>query len=339
MHTIDPMLRPLIIQKNPEAPKLIDIVEKRCIDFAKRFKQVKKNPHITNLAARMDRKHHYEHGYDYMMFHHQPMKHDMALMCQRYGMDEKQWPDQFSPEDLTRLIAWENGERVPKRAVLGEQMYVWPPFIAGGAELTDYFEAELGNGLHRTGMTTTIPWATGVAKVVGNRIRATVWDDTIYEVVAISGTGTTGGTEPTWSTGIGAETTDNPGTNQIVWQAKKIGVLKSPYFYALFTASPGETGGGTEVSGGNYARVPLHPLDTNYTASVQVNGAGRNDNAVAIQYGAPSANWGTVTDTARMHRLTGGNMETYTPLNLAKTINNGDAAPSFAIGAFGMDYN
>ena len=36
-------------------------------------------------------------------------------------------------------------------------------------------------------------------------------------MTSVNGTGTTGGAAPTWSTAIGASTTDNVGANQVVW--------------------------------------------------------------------------------------------------------------------------
>lgn len=101
--------------------------------------------------------------------------------------------------------------------------------------------------------------------------------------------------------------------------------------HALFTATPGESGGGTEVSGGSYARVDLPPLDANWAATS--GGNGTTSNASAITYPAPTANWGVVTSTAQLDATTAGNMLTYGALTTSKTINNGDAAPAFAIGA------
>lgn len=101
--------------------------------------------------------------------------------------------------------------------------------------------------------------------------------------------------------------------------------------HALYTAAPGEAGGGTEVTGGSYVRVDLPPLDANWAATVGGNGV--TSNAVAITFPAPSANWGTVTDVAQLDAMTVGNVLTYGPLSASRVINSGDAAPSFAIGA------
>lgn len=103
---------------------------------------------------------------------------------------------------------------------------------------------------------------------------------------------------------------------------------------ALFTAAPGETGGGTEVSGGSYARAQLNPLDANWTAASSTDGL--TDNAADLAFPTPSANWGTVTHQALFDATTAGNMLIYGALTVSKTINNGDPAPKFLAGA--LDY-
>jgi len=108
---------------------------------------------------------------------------------------------------------------------------------------------------------------------------------------------------------------------------------------ALFTAAPSDSGGGTEVVGGSYARVNLPPSDTNWTATQggtsgnSSGSSGLTTNAVAITYPAPTANWGTVTHFGIFDAPTGGNLVVWDALTAAKTINSGDAAPSFAVGA------
>ena len=62
---------------------------------------------------------------------------------------------------------------------------------------------------------------------------------------------------------------------------------------ALFTAAPSDSGGGTEVTGGSYARAQLDPLDANWAATA--GGDGHTENSVAITFPTPSANWGLVT--------------------------------------------
>lgn len=100
---------------------------------------------------------------------------------------------------------------------------------------------------------------------------------------------------------------------------------------ALFTVTPSDAGGGTEVSGGSYARVDLPPSDANWTAASATDGA--TDNAAAITFPTPTANWGTVVAFGIFDATSGGNLLVWGPITPNKTINNGDPAPSFAIGA------
>lgn len=111
-------------------------------------------------------------------------------------------------------------------------------------------------------------------------------------------------------------------------------------YVALLTAAPSDTGGGTEVSGGSYARVAVTSSMANWagtqsagstTASSGTSGTTSNNNA--ITFPAPTANWGVVTHAAIYDASTGGNLVTYMALTVSKTINNGDAAPSYAAAA------
>ena len=111
--------------------------------------------------------------------------------------------------------------------------------------------------------------------------------------------------------------------------------------HALYTAAPGETGGGTEVSGGSYARVDLPPLFSNWrgtggetTATDSAGTGGLTDNGVIITFATPTANWGLVTDVAQLDATSGGNFLVYGSLTTSKTINNGDDAPTFPVGDF-----
>lgn len=113
----------------------------------------------------------------------------------------------------------------------------------------------------------------------------------------------------------------------------------SGIWIALFTAAPGETGGGTEVTGGNYGRVQCGPSNATWngthgnTTGASSGTGGLVDNAGAITFPTPNANWGLVTDFAIFDAQTTGNMLFYGTLTASKNINNGDAAPYFAAGA------
>jgi len=95
---------------------------------------------------------------------------------------------------------------------------------------------------------------------------------------------------------------------------------------SLHTANPTDAGTGTEVSGGSYARVQRDPGDANWSAGTPTDGI--TNNVAAITFPSPTANWGVVTHVAIWDASTAGNMICYATLT-PKTVNNGDAAPSF----------
>jgi len=114
-------------------------------------------------------------------------------------------------------------------------------------------------------------------------------------------------------------------------------------YFALFTAASTETGTGTEVTGGSYARVAVTCSLANFagtqgagTTTASTGTSGTTSNNVAITFPAPTANWGVVTHWAVFDAASGGNMTYYGALTASKTINNGDSAPSFPAGSFTM---
>jgi len=115
------------------------------------------------------------------------------------------------------------------------------------------------------------------------------------------------------------------------------------WYVGLLTAAPGEGGGGTEVSGGSYARVAVTASLTNFAGTqgagttVASNGSGgTTSNNGAITFPAPTANWGSITHFVLFDALTGGNAWVYGALSVAKTVNNGDAAPVFNPAALSL---
>ena len=100
-------------------------------------------------------------------------------------------------------------------------------------------------------------------------------------------------------------------------------------YVALFTAAPSDAGGGTEVSGGSYARVATSGATWSAAAS------GAASNAAAISFPTAPASWGTVTHYALFDAASSGNMLRWAALTASKAIGSGDTA-SFAIGALSM---
>lgn len=114
-------------------------------------------------------------------------------------------------------------------------------------------------------------------------------------------------------------------------------------YVALFTAAPSDAGGGTEVTGGSYARVQVGPSDTAWEATqggtpaaASSGTGGATQNGSVITFATPTANWGVVTHVGIFDASTAGNLLFHGALTTSKTINNGDAAPTFAAGAFDL---
>lgn len=105
----------------------------------------------------------------------------------------------------------------------------------------------------------------------------------------------------------------------------------STLYVGLLTAAPSDTGGGTEVSGGSYARVAVSSSLANWagtqsagstTASSGTGGSTSNNNA--ITFPTPSATWGTVTHFGIYDASTSGNLLFWGALTISKTINQAD---------------
>jgi hypothetical protein len=86
------------------------------------------------------------------------------------------------------------------------------------------------------------------------------------------------------------------------------------WWVGLFTAAPGEAGGGTEVSGNAYTREAV-------TFTVSGNLA---TNDAAIEWPTATGSWGTITHIAVFDAETSGNMLVYASLAASKSISTGD---------------
>lgn len=114
----------------------------------------------------------------------------------------------------------------------------------------------------------------------------------------------------------------------------------STVYVGLYTAAPSETGGGTEVSGGSYARVAVTANMTNWAGTQSAGSttassgtSGTTSNNVAVTFPAPTANWGVITHVGVFDASTSGNLLIYGALTISKTVNNGDSAPTFQASA------
>ena len=87
-------------------------------------------------------------------------------------------------------------------------------------------------------------------------------------------------------------------------------------YVGLYTAAPTDAGGGTEVSGGSYARVSV---------SFSVSGTGTLcTNSAAVEFTAATASWGTIVAVGVFDASTAGNLLAWAELATNKTIDTGD---------------
>jgi len=103
---------------------------------------------------------------------------------------------------------------------------------------------------------------------------------------------------------------------------------------ALYTVAPTDAGGGTEVSGGSYARVAVTNNATNWPAA----SGGAKSNGTEITFPTATASWGTVVAFAILDAASGGNFLYWGDLTASKTISSGDTA-RFAVGELDVTEN
>lgn len=117
-------------------------------------------------------------------------------------------------------------------------------------------------------------------------------------------------------------------------------------YVALATSTGSPAACGTEVTGGSYARVAVSSSLANWagtqgatTTTASSGTSGTTSNNATITFPAPTAAWGVVTEFCVFDASTSGNLLFRAALTTSKTINNGDAAPSFAISALTWTVN
>jgi uncharacterized protein YaiE (UPF0345 family) len=100
------------------------------------------------------------------------------------------------------------------------------------------------------------------------------------------------------------------------------GTLVGAVYVGLYTATPSDTStgssGGTEVTGGSYARKLTAAADWNTSSG------GSISNANDIVFATASASWGTVTQVGLFDAVTAGNLLWWGDLTTSKTVASGD---------------
>ena len=89
-------------------------------------------------------------------------------------------------------------------------------------------------------------------------------------------------------------------------------------YVGLFTAAPSDTGGGTECSGGSYARKSMPDMTVSGTSPTQAT------NGAAVEFVTSTGAWGTVTHCGVFDAASSGNLLGWAALTASKTVSSGD---------------
>lgn len=100
------------------------------------------------------------------------------------------------------------------------------------------------------------------------------------------------------------------------------GTIVGSVYVGLYTATPSDTStgssGGTEVTGGSYARKVTAAADWNTSSG------GSISNANDIVFVTATGSWGTITQVGLFDASTAGNLIWWGDLTASKTVANGD---------------
>ena len=89
------------------------------------------------------------------------------------------------------------------------------------------------------------------------------------------------------------------------------------WYVALYTAAPSDSGGGTEVSTGGYARQSV-------VFDAATSPGGTTSNSADVSFTAVGGDYGTVTHMGIFDASTGGNLLWHGVLSASKTVEDGD---------------
>jgi hypothetical protein len=97
------------------------------------------------------------------------------------------------------------------------------------------------------------------------------------------------------------------------------------WFLALFSAAPGDSGGGTELAGNGYSRQEI-------AFAAAGTPGGQTSNTALVRFEPSGAEWGTITHFAIFTASSGGNMLWHGALTAERTVADG-VPVEFAIGS------
>ena len=96
------------------------------------------------------------------------------------------------------------------------------------------------------------------------------------------------------------------------------------WYVALYTAAPSDSGGGTEVSTGGYARQSV-------SFDAASSPGGTTSNSGEVSFTATGGDYGTVTHMGIFDAASSGNLLWHGALTASKTVADGDTL-TFAVG-------
>lgn len=113
-------------------------------------------------------------------------------------------------------------------------------------------------------------------------------------------------------------------------------------YLALYSSATTDAGGGTELTGGNYARVAIAGSLAAWagtqgagTTTASTGTGGASSNNAGVNFPTPTASWGTPTHWALLDAATAGNMLLHNPITTPKAIASG-APVSFPAAAIAV---
>ena len=98
-------------------------------------------------------------------------------------------------------------------------------------------------------------------------------------------------------------------------------------YFSLYTSSPADSGGGTEVSGGGYARVAVSNTATEWPEAT----GGVKKNANQITFPEAMESWGTIVAIGIHDAATAGNLLFWTTIT-SRSVVQGDIPRFNALG-------
>jgi len=155
----------------------------------------------------------------------------------------------------------------------------------------------------KTTYTTVGTWTASTRYAVGDVIIPNAFSSTnhIYYVSAISGTGTSGSTEPTWPTTAAGTVVDNSGANQITWTEATTWLYTSSNITSLEVSTSSTAYARQAITQSQGASTFVAPT-TPASASPASTQYGSN-----IAFTASTASWGYVVGFFLATASTGGN--------------------------------